>query len=624
MGEVVFLQNMREKTQSWVAYIIVSLLILSFALWGISSYFSAGQEKGPIATVGSEDISYANFSSAYRTFLQGSQLDSAHLTPDQSKYAQNMVLKGLIERLSIQQYITKIGFAVNQHQIDAALMSVPLFSDNGEFSPALFKRFLMANNITAQQFLADFATRMTMAQWGEGIKITSFSTPEELSNIISLLKQKRTIVYGIVKSNPNDVSGVTVDDMKKYYENHEQDYMTPEQVKISYVVINFTDVLKSIHPVEKDLINYYTQNESRYDQPEQWQVNVITVDSPDSAAAVSEQVAKAVKQKSGLSSLSGADVAQQAIWLKVGNIGADVKAALEKTIPGATTNAFRVSPNHYVVYQLLQHQSAVNKQYYEVKSSVKHAYINDQANKKWAQMLEDMADLSYEHPDTLNPLAQHFDVKMHATDFFPQNYDGGRGIQSNAEVVAAAFSDDVLAAGNNSDVIKLNHGKTALVLRVADSIQAHEKTFEEVSNAIKSSIIKERAMQRAKQSAEKIKLALEGGMSLEKIQQDFGIIFTKVSIGRFSQSVPDEILQQAFVLPVKKANIAKIKDADFSVVQLLSVTPGNASVVSEKDKAMYNSVIVNEWAQAELLSYAQSIVANTKVKIHNDALTSNS
>jgi peptidyl-prolyl cis-trans isomerase D len=624
MGSFMFLQSMREKTQSWVAYVIVGLLILSFGLWGISSYFGGGQDKGPIATVGGQEVSYASFISAYRTFLQNTQTDGNHLTSEQENFAKQEVLKSLIERLAVMQYINKIGFAVNQQQIDAALMSVPLFSENGEFSPALFKRFLIANNVSAQQFIADFSTRMVMAQWDEGIRISGFASTSELSNIISLLKQKRQIVYGIVKFSSSDIADIAPSDIQKYYDDHQKNYLTPEQVKISYVKLNFADVVNSLHPTEKELITYYTQNESRYDVPERWQVNVINVSSTASASEVAEQVASAVKKKNGLISLPGVEVSQKAAWLSMDNLAAEVKNALQQIAPNATTIAFKTSPDNYVVYQLIKHQPAVEKQYYEVKHAVQKAYLNEQANKKWTQMLEEMTDLSYEHPDSLNPLAKRFNTQIQTSNFFSQNYDGKPGIESNAEVIAAAFSDDVLSGGNNSDVIKLDHDKTALVLRVADSIAAHEQAITEVSTSIKKTLINQRAMLLARQNAEKIKTALESGEAVEKIQKEFGVILTKISIGRFSQSVPNEILQQAFVLPVDHAGVTQLNDSGFSVVEVLAVTPGKIATVSAKDQAMYQNVIVNEWTQAELLGYMHSIIADTKVKIHEQAKETNS
>ncbi|MBP9726627.1 MAG: SurA N-terminal domain-containing protein [Gammaproteobacteria bacterium] len=619
-----FLQSMREKTQSWVAYVIVALLILSFALWGISSYFGGGQEKGPAAKVNGEEISYTSFVSAYNRFLQDTQTrEGVNYTPEQQKYAKRLVLKSMIERFAIVQYITKNGFAVNQQQIDAALMSVPLFADHGEFSPALFKRFVMANGVTAQQFIADFSTKMTLAQWDEGLRITSFATPVELDSMINLLKQKRSIVYGVVKPSINGLAPISSLDAEKYYQNHQQNYLTAERVKISYITATLSDVIKSLHPTERDLITYYTQNSLRYDVPERWKVNVFNVTSSSSAVAVAAQLTAALAKGDALTSVSGVQINQKAVWLAADNLSPEIKQVLSQTKRNTTTAAFKVADNTYIVYQLLEHQAPVIKQYYEVKHQVQKAYLNEQANKKWAQILEEMSALSYEHPDSLAPLAEKFKYEVHTSNFFSHDYDGKAGIESNAEVITAAFSDDVLVGGNNSDVIKLDGGKTALVLRVVNKAPAHEQAFSDVESSIKKTLQNEHAIQRAKENAEVVRHALEDGKPIEEIQRTYGMILSKVSIGRFGQSVPSEVLQQAFMLPVRSSGVTKMKDGSFSVVQVLSITPGQASTVSAKEHAIYQNVIVNEWAQAELLAYVRAIMDDARVKIYQQELDAN-
>lgn len=609
---------MREKTQSWVSYIIVSLLILSFALWGISSYFGGNQANASVASVGGNKISNAQFSSTYRSFLQST---SSSVNSEQSAYLKKTVLKSMIERMAIMQYISKIGFAVNQEQIDAALMSVPLFSENNEFSPSKFKRFLLSNNISAKQFISDFAARMTMAQWDEGISMTSFSTSWDLSNTISLLKQTREIVYGVVKANLESEKIVSDHDLSEYYQAHHDLYKAAERVKIAYVLLNFHDLVNGIHPSEKDLMDYYAKNSSLYDSPEQWKVNIITVDNSHlSASEISSQVSQALLKSASLNTLNGASLSSSSVWLSDNNISSDLKSALMKTKINEVSSAFEVSPHRYIVYQLLDHKKAVNLSYEQAKLELEKAYKNDESNKKWAETLEEMSNLSYEHPDSLSFISKKFNVNIQSTAYFDQDFNKKTGLENNAEVISAAFSHDVLVGGNNSDVIKLDQGKKAIVLRVIDRIPAHDLSLKEVASSVKASIIKERALKKAKDRAEEIKKALESGQSAQEIQAKFSIILSKVSLDRFSQSLPNDVLQQSFVLPLNKANVIKINDLEFSIVQVLSINPGKISSIPEKDKLIYNNVITNEWAKGELLAYSDSIVMNSKVKIYDKDL----
>ncbi|MCD8541969.1 MAG: SurA N-terminal domain-containing protein [Gammaproteobacteria bacterium] len=417
-----FLQRMREKTQSWVAYVIVSLLVLSFAFWGISSYFGQNQSGGPVASVNGEDISFADFSSAYRTFLQSSYAQSQYFG-QQETLAKQVVLKNLIERLAINQYLAGVGFAVSQDQIDAALMSVPLFSDNGVFSPALFKRFLMANNTTAQAFISDFSARMVMAQWSQGLQMSSFSTELELLDTISLLRQKRNILYAIIPASSHDIPSISSEDIQTYYMQHKENYISPEQVKISYVILRFSDLLSRVKPTEKELLSYYAQHSARYDKPERWQVNIFSMNSPLSESEIIKQIDRHSENNHPVDNVSTVKLVQEKVWLTADRLTRDVGQTLAVTPVGHATKLFKTGKDSYIVYFLLAHETAVNKQYSDVKKEIKEAYVHEVATQQWTTTLEEMSQLAYEHPDTLNPLAKHVGLQVHASDFFTENYD---------------------------------------------------------------------------------------------------------------------------------------------------------------------------------------------------------
>ena len=49
------LTQIRERASGWLAWVIVTLITIPFALWGIQSYFD-GPSEIPVATVNGEEI----------------------------------------------------------------------------------------------------------------------------------------------------------------------------------------------------------------------------------------------------------------------------------------------------------------------------------------------------------------------------------------------------------------------------------------------------------------------------------------------------------------------------------------------------------------------------------------
>jgi peptidyl-prolyl cis-trans isomerase D len=59
------LQSIRDRTHGWVAGIIISLVILSFALWGIHSYLEGAGASDVVAKVNGAEISKRQLAAAY-------------------------------------------------------------------------------------------------------------------------------------------------------------------------------------------------------------------------------------------------------------------------------------------------------------------------------------------------------------------------------------------------------------------------------------------------------------------------------------------------------------------------------------------------------------------------------
>src|SRR6188508_3212173 len=67
------LQTIREHTQGWIAGSIISLIILSFALWGVHSYFTGPASNTNVAKVNGTEISKDQLSFAYERLKRQAQ-----------------------------------------------------------------------------------------------------------------------------------------------------------------------------------------------------------------------------------------------------------------------------------------------------------------------------------------------------------------------------------------------------------------------------------------------------------------------------------------------------------------------------------------------------------------------
>lgn len=331
-----FLQSMREKTQSIFAYIIVAVLILSFALWGISSYFGGGSDTNTVAKVNGRKITYAQFMQAYNQYAQSQQMElGANYNPsvvEQNQFKQ-VVLNSMIAHVAIDQYVNDLGFAIAKDQLDAVLFAIPAFQDKEAFSPYLFKRFLASRGLSAIQFLSDFSVDLAINQWQQGISRTAFLTQLQLDRAASLLNQKRGIQYVILKPENHTEKPIKQSDIQQYYTEHKADFYSQDQVDLSYVELSLEAVKKTIKPSDLELKQYYQMHQARFSSSYDKlvvrdayvnekaisryaslleKITGIAYEQPDSLAAVSKEADAPVHsllhiERSGAASGMGAD-----------------------------------------------------------------------------------------------------------------------------------------------------------------------------------------------------------------------------------------------------------------------------------------------------------------------------
>ena len=100
------LQAIRDKVTGWIAYGIIFLISIPFALWGVNSYLGGG-EVLPAATVDGEEISVRDLDQAYANYRQRlSQLFGGTIPEsfDNDSIMREQVLGQLIEEFVLRQY----------------------------------------------------------------------------------------------------------------------------------------------------------------------------------------------------------------------------------------------------------------------------------------------------------------------------------------------------------------------------------------------------------------------------------------------------------------------------------------------------------------------------------------
>jgi peptidyl-prolyl cis-trans isomerase D len=266
-------------------------------------------------------------------------------------------------------------------------------------------------------------------------------------------------------------------------------------------------------------------------------------------------------------------------------------------------------------------QAPQGKTFIQAKSEVEQLYKQKEAEKLFYEKAEQLADLSYESPDSLDNTAEVLELEVKESPLFTRN--GGTGIASDQKVINAAFSNDVLEEGLNSSVIE--RSKTDfVVLRKKRFIEETLLPFESVSPAIEQSLRFEKMREKAKQAGEEIIEKISDGVAAETLF-DVENWHAEQNYQRDSDEISTQLLKQAFETP-KPINVEPTysgfvaENGNFIVVKVSGVQDGDISSFDNNQREALKGHLKRISSDAELQALLASIKAEAEIELFEQNL----
>lgn len=630
------LQSIRDRTHGWIAGIIISLLILSFALWGIHSYIGGSSATTTVAKVNGVEITKGQLGIAYerlRRQLQA-QNGSANLPSGAEAALKDRALQTLINIQILKQASLDQNYRVSDRQVDSLLESMPEFQVNGQFSIARFQQMLSTALFSAGDFLELIRTSLLIDQPRLGFIFSSFALPNEVNQAVALINQERDIKYTTVPvlhflNQPITIANDKVD---AYYTAHQNEFKTPEQVSLEYLQLSVQDIMSAMHPSDQDLKSFYNENSSAFAEPMQWKLDVILI--PLSANASEKEVEAAQSKVSSIKSENFNSVVSQYPAgktfekLQDWNAITTIPQALQKTVM-TLTKANQVSAPARIKEGIIVLRAKEVKEpkalpFEKVKDKVKQAYVRQKAEEKFADTRDKLASNTYEHPDSLQSAASALSLPIKTTGSFTKD-SGGKDISSNQKVRDAAFSNDVLNLKNNSDLIQLDND-SVVVVRIKQHTPNALLPLKTVEKQIIDKLRAQEADAAAMRLATEIKDKLAKGATIDQINVEYHLSWNNTGfIGRHDNKVDTAILNEAFAMPRpenQKLSYSTVKvPSGYAIIALNAVKDGVLSSKPE-DVNAFEEQTQSTQGLLEYELYKDSLVKNAKIEIESRSTSS--
>lgn len=252
------LQKLNERIQGLLAWIIISLIAFTFAIFGVDYYMQSHTSSNVRLTVNGEPITNNEFEINYRRARQARE--NVLSADAERKLKDDVIQEMILNRVSLDAAINS-GFNVTPQSAAMAIHNIPQFQKNGKFSIENYQQALGNNLYTPQSFQKEVQLGMILNQQRFAFIGTEFVLPNELNRYIALSMQSRNYDYvRIPFLNFLKPSLVSDKEILEYYQDNQDLFKIGEQVSIEYVRLSMDDIKQKITVSEQQIKNFYTEN----------------------------------------------------------------------------------------------------------------------------------------------------------------------------------------------------------------------------------------------------------------------------------------------------------------------------------------------------------------------------
>ncbi|MCX7087662.1 MAG: SurA N-terminal domain-containing protein [Methylococcales bacterium] len=614
--------EIREKAQGFFAWVILLLICVPFALWGVQNYTGSSGER-PLASVGHKDFFQKEVAQAA---AQLSQNLAGMNVPEESIKAQ--ALKKLIGDEVLLQHVEDDGLEVTDETARNFVRALPYFQTDGRFDEKQYKAVLSAQGMSPASFTQRIKQSLKMEQFQRAIMESSFATQADVDNVFKIQNQQRNVEYVTIPVSKLSTQP-TADEVQAYYQQHQTSYQTPEQVAVEYVELSADELAKAVVATDAQLQAFYQEQKDQYTTKERRKISHILFTTTKDTTA-EQALQKAVKAEAELKSKDFAVLAKELSDDKLtaekgGDLGLFTPGVMDKDFEAAASSlalgAVSAPVKSTFGYHLIKVTELVPgevKPFTAVKDDVTKAYQKAQSESQFYELGEKMAQLSYENSGSLSAVAEGLKLKTQKTALLSK--DSVSDIFSEAKVRTAAFSEEVLN-GNNSEPVEMGLNRL-VVLRLLEHKPAATQALKDVEPKVVAALLADKAKQQSVQVAEKIQQRLQAGESIATVAAEQQLQIQKLSdITRDTNKLPAQISQAVFKAPKPldgKPAIAKMEldNGEQVVMSVSSVKPGVMTDDDKKKQLLASKNIAKAFGQSVFAAVMKSLETSADVTIN--------
>lgn len=286
------LSSLRGAMSGWVAKIFLALLVLSFAVWGISGSMFQGVGNAVI-TVGETRVEPVEFRLAFdRQINQASQQFGTRLTREQAAAfgLEQSVISQLVSGAILDEAAREMGLGMSRDRLAGMIAEDEAFRDaTGRFSRGQLRSILNSIGMSEEQYVE---TRRAVAIRGQIISAAAAETsmPDAFYEYAKAYEgEKRTFEFVTISdddiepvANPLEMENGE-ETLREWFADNQTRYVAPEFRKLTVLKLEATDIADPEAVSEEEARQDYESRMQQFSEPERRTVEQLVFADPQAA-----------------------------------------------------------------------------------------------------------------------------------------------------------------------------------------------------------------------------------------------------------------------------------------------------------------------------------------------------
>ena len=637
------LQLIRDNATGWIAWGIVILISVPFALWGIHQYVTPDSSVA-VATVDDAEIGYYDFQRLYARRRQQLQsiLGAGLIDTTEDNRLRRDVLDGMIDSEVLIRSGMTAGMRVGDEQLASTIQTQGVLQSGGGFSQDAYESWLRSQGYSPGGFEEDLRRSLLEQQIALGVSRSDFISAGGLRDAVRIRLQKRTFSLLTIPAADFESPEPAESEIAAQFEQHRSEYTASERLRLRYLEISMDEIASDIKADDEELRALFEAERERFVTPEKREVSHILISVPsDAGADIAEQARErlvALKDRIAAGE-SFEDLARASSEDPGSAAGGGALGFIERGImvPAFEETAFALAPYQvsdpvrssfgWHLIKVTSVQGSRGATFKEVRDQVLVQYQSREAERIYAERAETLANVTYENPESLEIGARELGLSIRETSPVTRDGQSDDPIASQPAVVAAAFSSEVLDDGNNSEPIEFEPGRI-VVVRAFDHEPPRALDLDEARVDIVAALRADARRAAVAGRGRELLAGFRSGRSPDAVAADIGLEWNRFeSVGRTGGGLSERLLAVAFRMPRPDTGSAQfdgvVDDAgDFVIVSLSRVDDGDISSLSEDESRSLRQALEADIGRTMFDAFVRGRRQSTDVQIIEQNLES--